>query len=149
MQSMLAELCRRIKASSTKQPSRHPTATPSSLTPSSHLILSGPCRLLESHSGQAVTSTGPQGTWPKDALPQGPRRLLLPTEASSPTQAARKPSLSYPSSCRTDSTWGVVPSSLPPKRTCLRSSSKCPIPQSQDHHAELMLGGHFLETSRV
>lgn len=57
-------------------------------------------------------------------------------EAPCPTQAAQKPFLSYPSSCKTDLPGVLLPAPSHPKRTSLRFSNKSPIPQSQDYHTE-------------
>lgn len=125
----VAELCRKNQRNQTSH-------TNPFLTSSSHLIVSGPCCLLGSHSGQARAGTGPKGTRPKDALPQGPHPYTS-SKAAFPTLAPARQS-------------GVLlPTPYNPKRTCWRFPNKCPIPQSQDHHAELMLGGHLLETSKV
>lgn len=118
VQTGLAELCRKNQSNQTSH-------TNPFLTSSSHLIVSGPCCLLGSHSGQARAGTGPKGTRPKDALPRGPRPYTS-SKAAFPTLAPARQS-------------GVL----------LPAPYKCPIPQSQDHHAELMLGGHLLETSKV
>ena len=58
------------------------------------------------------------GTRPKDALPQGLRPpLTLPTEVPRPTQAAKNPLLSYPSSWKTYLTWVLLPAPYYPKST--------------------------------
>lgn len=69
-------------------------------------------------------------------FPKAHGLLFLPTEARCPTQAPAKLNL------------GAAPSPPPPQKD-LSETHKCPIPQSQDYQAELMLGGHFLDTSRV
>lgn len=129
VQRGLAELCRKNQSDQTSH-------TNPFLTSSPHLIVSGPCCLLGSHSGQARAGTGPNGTQPKDALPRGPRPYTS-SKAAFPTPAPTRQS-------------GVLlPAPCNPKRTCLRFPNKSLVPQSQDHHADLMLGGHLLETSKV
>lgn len=115
----LAELCR-------KNQSDQISHTNPFLTSSPHLILA--------EQEQALDLTN--GTQPKDTLPRGPRPYTS-SKAAFPTPApARQSGVLLPAPCN-------------PKRTCLRFPNKSPIPQSQDHHADLMLGGHLLETSKV
>lgn len=133
----------------------NPADTPQQSLPPQPCHMPDPVRTLlslGSHSGQAGVSTGPQGTWPKEALPQGPHRLLLPTEASSPTQAARSLPSTTAAPTQPNATWGAAPSSLPrphPRQDVPEILQQVPGSPKPGLSRRINAGRSFLGDSRV
>lgn len=126
----------KMKASPTRQSGKCSTPAPSSLTPSSQLMVSGPCSLLGSHSDQSKSKHWTQGCMAKRCpSPRPTASLYYPLRLPAPAKQQRI--LSYPSSCKTYLTRGAAPSPLPPQTV---PSSLKPGPSGRIHAGRSSLG---------